>query len=328
MINDFYRRRMSAAFTLLEVLLTLSMSVVLMILVGAAIQFYARDMNVRDMDIRQTQLAAAVMQMIEDDLRATLHNQPVDTSGLEALLAASAQQVSGGGGGGDSEDLTAAGIESEDETTTVETSTLDLTSGAAVLETPGLIGNQYQIQIDLSRLPRLEEYVAMLDETTTDIDDVPSDLKTVAYFVQAAGMIGGVQDPLNSLDPEAAGEVTGGLVRRSLDRAATVYAVSNGNLTLLNQTGELLAPEITAIEFSYWDGLNWELEWSSDEYGELPLAVQVRIYMTDPNASAEAISAAAMVPGSEGMRAFSHIVRLPLARPIEEEDDDLTGVGI
>ncbi len=38
----------------------------------------------------------------------------------------------------------------------------------------------------------------MLDETTTDIDDVPSDLKTVAYFVQAAGMIGGVQDPLNS----------------------------------------------------------------------------------------------------------------------------------
>ncbi len=79
------------------------MSVVLMILVGAAIQFYARDMNVRDMDIRQTQLAAAVMQMIEDDLRATLHNEPVDTSGLEALLAASAQQVSGGGQGGGGE---------------------------------------------------------------------------------------------------------------------------------------------------------------------------------------------------------------------------------
>jgi hypothetical protein len=305
------------------------MSVVLMILVGAAIQFYARDMNVRDMDIRQTQLAAAVMQMIEDDLRATLHTEPVDTSGLEALLAASAQQAGGGGqgGGGDSEDLSAAGIDSDEETMTAETSTLDLTSGAAVLQTPGLIGNQYQIQIDLSRLPRLEEYVAMLDETTTDIDDVPSDLKTVAYFVQSPGMIGGVQDPLNLLDPDAATEETGGLVRRSLDRAATVHAVTNGNLTLLNQTGELLAPEITGIEFSYWDGLNWELEWSSDEYGELPLAVQVRIYMTDPNASEETLTAAAMVPGSEGMRAFSHIVRLPLARPIEEEED-LTEAGL
>ena len=168
----------------------------------------------------------------------------------------------------------------------------------------------------------------MLDEMTTDIDDVPSDLKTVAYFVQAPGMIGGVQDPLDSLDPEANAENTGGLVRRSLDRAATVEAVTNGNLTLLNQTGELLAPEITGIEFSYWDGLNWVLEWSSDEYGELPLAVQVRIYMTDPNASEETLNAAAMVPGSEGMRAFSHIVRLPLARPIEEQEEDLTGAGL
>ena len=94
MIRKLNHRRAMAAFTLLEVLLTLSMSVVLMMLVGGAIQFYARDMNVRDMDIRQTQLAAAVMQMIEDDLRATLHTEPVDTSGLEALLASSAQQTS------------------------------------------------------------------------------------------------------------------------------------------------------------------------------------------------------------------------------------------
>ena len=42
------------AFTLLELVLALSMSVVLMVLIGGALQFYARDMNVRDMDIRQT----------------------------------------------------------------------------------------------------------------------------------------------------------------------------------------------------------------------------------------------------------------------------------
>ena len=66
------KRHVMRAFTLLEVLLTLAMSVVLMGLIGAAFQFYAVDMNVRNMDIQQTQLAAAVMQMIEDDLRATL----------------------------------------------------------------------------------------------------------------------------------------------------------------------------------------------------------------------------------------------------------------
>src|SRR6056297_1817109 len=86
-------------FTLLEVLLTLAMSVVLLVLVGGAIQFYARDMNVRNMDIRQTQLAAAVMQMIEDDLRATLHGELPDPSGLESVLSA----AGGGGGQGSSQ---------------------------------------------------------------------------------------------------------------------------------------------------------------------------------------------------------------------------------
>ncbi len=321
------------AFTLLEVVLTLAMSVVLMVLVGAAIQFYARDMNVRDMDIRQTQLAAAVMQMIEDDLRATLHSVPMDTAPLEELFAAS---TGGQGGGGQTEDLSAAGIESDETAVPIEDSTeVDLQSGVAVLQTPGLIGNQYQIQLDLSRLPRLEEYVAMLDETTADIDDVPSDIKTVAYFVQGAGVIGGVQDQLNTLDPDPSLTSQGGLVRRSLDRAVTVQAASTGSLSLLNQTGELLAPEIVGIEFSYWDGVTWQLQWSSDEFGELPLAVQVRLSMRDERLFAEESAlltsstvSATMAAPSE-VRTFNHIVRLPLAKPIEETtEEDLTGAGI
>ncbi|MGI9472218.1 MAG: PulJ/GspJ family protein [Rubripirellula sp.] len=323
------RHHKISGFTLLEVLLTLAMSVVLMALVGSAIQFYARDMNVRDMDIRQTQLAAAVMQMIEDDLRSTLHTQPMDMSGLEALLSASVGDAAGGGGGGgEEEDLSAAGLGGgEDLTEPVEAASLDLTSGVAVLTTPGLIGNQYQVQLDLSRLPRLEEYVALLDETTADIEDVPSDMKTVAYFVQDAGSIGGVQDPLAQLEPDA--ELSpGGLVRRSLDRSATVEAASTGNLTTLNQTGELLAPEISGIEFSYWDGLTWQFEWSSDEYGELPLAVQVRIYMVDPLLSATQDADSISMMGADSMRVFSHIVRLPMAQPIEEEEEDLTGAGL
>ena len=43
-------------------------------------------------------------QMIEDDLRSTLHPQPVDTAALEALLMATAGGDSGGGAGAAGED--------------------------------------------------------------------------------------------------------------------------------------------------------------------------------------------------------------------------------
>lgn len=318
------------AFTLLEVLLALALSVVLVGLVGGALRFYAIDMNVRDMDIRQTQLAAAVMQMIEDDLRATLHAEPLDTSGLESLLASTA----GAGGGADAgDDLSAAGIDGgeSDEDLLAEESllTTDLQSGVAVLQSPGLIGNQTQVQIDLSRLPRLEEYVTYLDPTVGNLEDVPSDLKTVAYFVQPPGVVGGIQDPLDQLgapptDASTADAASaGGLVRRSLDRAATSYAASTGGMAMLNQTGELLAPEITGIEFAYWDGVTWQTQWSSDEYGELPLAVQVRLYMNDPTTAITG-----EVTADSTVRTFMHVVRLPLARPIEEEETDLMGAGI
>lgn len=326
------------AFTLLEILLTLAMSVVLMILIGGAIQFYTRNMNVRDMDIRQTQLAAAVMQMIEDDLRATLHSEPTDLSGLEAVLQASAGD-GGGGGGGDpaagDEDLSAAGIDaSADETVLADVTTMDLTGGAAVLGSPGLIGNQTQIQVDLSRLPRLEEYVLMMDQDATDIDDIPSDLKTVAYFVQPPGTIGGIEDSLSTMIPDA--ELTeslalsdgenggGGLVRRSLDRAATTQAASTGALTLLNQTGELLAPEVLAIEFEYWDGTMWQFQWSSDEFGELPMAVKVVLTMADPTVMAADGSG----PDASATRTFTHVVRLPLAQPIDTTEDADTEVAL
>lgn len=315
------------AFTLLELVLALSMAVVLMVLIGGAIQFYSRDMNVRDMDIRQTQLAAAVMQMIEDDLRATLHPQPVDTAALEELLAATSGGETGGANDtAEDQDLSAAGIDSDSDSGLIGDELLaeiDLTSGVSVLTTPGLVGNQTQIQIDVSRLPRLEEYVSMMNVNTADIDDIPSDIKTVAYFVQGAEMLGGIQDSLAIAEAELGLDTDlnrGGLVRRSLDRAATVEAANTGSLSLLNQTGDLLAPEIAAIEFSYWDGVTWQIEWSSDEYEELPLAISVSLTLrSEGNSDVQ----------GDSPRVFTHIVRLPLAKPIDQtEEEDLSEAGL
>ena len=335
MPSDHYQgehiRSRRSGFTLLEVLLTLSLSVILMALVGSVFEFYTQEMDSSDLDIRQTMLASAILQMIEDDLRATIHGEPADMEALEAILAANGGALAsaaggGGGGGGDGDGGGGAGDlpdedlgEAEDEE---EIEAPELDSGIATLSEPGLIGNQYQIQVDVSRLPRLEEHFVLINEdTNTTIQDFPSDIKTVSYYVQQVG--GGVEDELandtNSLSD------TGGLVRRSLDRAATTFALENGNFNLLNQTGDVVAPEVVALEFSYWDGVTWLLEWNSDEIGELPFAIKVQLTMAD--IKADQSSASTEQPN---LRVFTHIIRIPLARVIEEEEEeeDLSAAGI
>ena len=306
-------------FSLLEVLLTMSMAVVLMGLVNWAFTFYTRDMNSSNFDIQQTQVAAALLQMIENDLRATLHPEPIDMSALEEALSSVGGQGGGGAAGaetGDPGDLSAAGIDDLEE---IEETPEEVTTGVAVLQTPGLIGDQYQLQIDASRLPRLEEYNALLDADTTNLNDVPSDLKTIAYYVQAPETAGGVTDPLDALNTNGEQSLSGGLVRRSLDRSITKYAAENGNLSSLNQTGELLGPEVVGIEFQYWDGVTWQIEWSSDELEELPLAVRIDLQMKNPNAEEAGLAET----DQNAIRTFTHIVRLQMARPIEEDEEIL-----
>jgi prepilin-type N-terminal cleavage/methylation domain-containing protein len=306
-------------FTLLELLLTLSLAVVLMTLVNSAFQFYVGQMDSSDQEMQRTMLATAVMQMIEDDLRATLHPEPLDTSALENLLAKTAAAAGGGGGGSGGGAADAAS--DSDEAAAGEQESGSLVTTIAVLDKPGLIGNQFQIQIDTSRLPRLEEYVVMMDADPATLTDPPSDLKTVTYFVQQAGMIG-VDDATSAAGQATAnaandgGGAGGGLVRRVLDRSAQNYAMTTGNVNALNQTGDLLAPEIAAIEFQYWDGLIWQIEWNSDQMGGLPLAVKIQMTMIDP----------AIDPNEQEPRVFQHVVRLPMAQPAEvsEEDDTMT----
>ncbi len=303
-------------FTLLELFLTLSMAVVLMTLVNAAFRFYAVDMDSSDTDMRRTMLASAVMQMIEDDLRASLHPEPLDTSALETLLASTAASATGGGNTGDAGDPGDAAAAGMDDPALEEELTTSVT-GVAVLQTPGLIGDQYQLQIDTSRLPRLEEYAVLMDVDPGNLADLPSDLKTVTYYVQAADSIG-IEDPLAKLDATTS-TTAGGLVRRVLDRSATTFASTSGNLAALGQTGELLAPEVTGIEFSYWDGVTWQIEWNSDELGELPLAVKIQMVMIDP----------LVAESEQEPRVFQHVVKLTMAKIIEEEEEeDLSGVGL
>lgn len=342
-------------FTLLELLLALSLSAVVALLIGGLIQLYLLNENRGRENVRQAQVARAVLSMIAEDIRTTVRYQPFDTSGLQQMLSGSAASMmgmpsgmagggaSGAGGGGSSVGgggvSTGSGAPSAENQNTGSTS--PSTGGTGSLPTgtsggagsasgggrtsaagggtsinfpsssgsgsagsssggasassatsdqisvpPGVYGSEASIEIDVSRMPRPDEYTMRPgDLSIGTLGDMPSDIKTVSYYVQSPRS-DGILDPLSRLTSEtststsgASVSTNGGLVRRSLDRAVTQYAYQVGNTTQLLRTGELIAPEVLGIEFSYFSAANgWQTQWDSSTLG-LPSVVKVTIAM-------------------------------------------------
>jgi hypothetical protein len=124
----------------------------------------------------------------------------------------------------------------------------------------------------------------MSNSLTGSLGDMPSDIKTIGYYVQSPRP-DGVQDPLAALSQQAttangasSTPSNGGLVRRSVDRAITQYAYENGRSDQLLKTGQIVAPEVMAIEFQYFDGTQWLAEWDGSQLG-LPHVVKITIAM-------------------------------------------------
>lgn len=329
------RPAVRGGFSLLELLLTLALAVVLMSMVGAAFSFYATRLDVRDTDVRRVQLAQAILSMIADDLRGAIHPPEFDDAALSALLASAAGGAAPPGVG---QDLSAAGLDDtsggdlEPASTTPSESmdAVDLSTGTMTSERPGLLGNQTQLQFDVSRLPRSEEYQPILDpDAIGETTDVPSDIKTVTYYIQPVG--GGVTDPLQTVGgnsplsnaPAAGSNLGGGLVRRSIDRAVTKWALENGAMTSLLASGDLIATEVVGLEFQYWDGIQWQMSWDSDVAGTLPMAIQVTLTMLEGDPGGEATDSEAAT------RVYEHIIRLPMGRPLElTATEDLSAAGL
>lgn len=280
------KRKQRGGFTLLELMLSLALIVVATVLIGSLMQLYARNFATRGDDIRRQQLARSILTMIADDIRAVVVEQEYDPSVLEQLFGASSQ----GGGGAEETDASGglsglasdSGMDSElglegygDEGSMTD----DLSMMATSSLPPGIYGSQTQLMVDVSRVPRPDEYIieqtSMVDGT---VNDVPGDLKMVTYYIQTETNQG-VEDAMAVFNTTAgSGGFASGLVRRQLDRNVTAYSEEMGDTSRLLRTGDLLAPEVIALEFSYFDGTQWLTTWDSSTQS-LPWLVQISLAM-------------------------------------------------
>ena len=169
-------------FTLLEVILAPSMTVVVMAAIGVAIHLHLRSGDKqRGVGIERDQLARTLIRRIADDIRAAVRREPFDDAGLQALMAsaegaakaltegAGQQSTSsagsgGAGGAGAAGTADAAGTAGSAGTaTTIGESAEDMaeettqTTGSPSLA-PGLFGNEFEIQVDVGRIPRADEF--------------------------------------------------------------------------------------------------------------------------------------------------------------------------
>ena len=305
--------------TLLELMLSLSLSALVFVAIGMAMDLNVRAMDVRQGYVEEAQLARAILKRISDDLRGTVRPSNVETDDAQDTAGSSLS-------GESSTDPSAPGDDFSDASSTEDSSTDVATEDASTLIPPpqlGLYGTLNQLQVDVSRLPRPDEYnPAMSSVEDFQTIDIPSDIKTVAYYLQAAQILPPGEDEIRFSRQED--QLAGGLVRRELDRSIARYAAESGDTATLTMTGEVLAPEVTSLEFYYFDGLAWVTQWDSEMLKGLPQAVRVVITIRPARSAIrpEMIGLTNSVTAIEqGDLVYSLVVQLPLAEPPETMGD-------
>ncbi len=272
-------------FTLLEVVLALGLTLIVISAIGVSIDLYLRLYDSGRANVEEALLARAVLRRIADDIRGTVQYAPMDAEKLTSGIADQTAQNNENQNDQSSENQDPNATQGESPSEEPDLESLDLSS-TGPQSVPGLYGNSYQLQIDVSRLPRIDQYMlagaegdisAAAQTTGAAVYDRLSDVRNVAYYIfgdTSALALGG--------DPSM--QMGCGLVRRDMDRASALFATQSGQESDMDAAAEVLAPEVEAIQFAYYDGKNmeWLSSWDSSQYGGLPMAVQITLTIARP----------------------------------------------
>jgi len=127
-----------------------------------------------------------------------------------------------------------------------------------------------------------------------------SDLATVAYFV--GGTATGI------LQHASAGP---GLARLEGDRLALSMADKQSNVAALAARTQILATEVTALRFRYFDGFEWRSNWDSKVMSGLPKMIEVELQLRPSSSGANQAAA------SNAANTYQLFIALPMAKPID-----------
>ena len=287
-------------FSLLELILALALTVVVGGMIITGIRVYMVQLNRQQSNIERQTVARSSLNMVASDLRAALQYKANDYSGLYELFES--QALAAG-------TVTAEEIEEEEEEDG------DLVADEEVVDfRPSFIGSANAIRLDVSRLPRLDQYNPLITSVNQE-DRTPSDIRSISYFF--SDQPGRSQEQVD-FSPT---DVTGGLYRRSIDRAVANFAGEDSIVDFPDERSELVAAEVSEIGFRYFDGEGWVDNWDSEESGGFPSAVEISIVINPFRSQGSSSQGSDTRTESQAGEFHRLVVHLPMAElPPEEED--------
>ena len=97
---------------------------------------------------------------------------------------------------------------------------------------------------------------------------------------------------------------------------ATQLVEEKGGAATALSGQQALAPEVSALQFRYFDGLAWYTTWDSEEAGRLPRALEVTLEFA-PSKSRPGPALRVAVSGS--VNQVRSVILIPIADPLPAE---------
>ena len=336
------------AYTLFEVMLSLALILVLMTLIGTALNTHLRSQFHNRLQVEEAQLARTLLNRIADDIRHVV----LDPERDESAASNTSEEDTDDTSGDDETDSTSYDEDYDYEYNIVGTK-------------KGIYGGPNWLQIDTYRTIPGERFAYNADnvydysgidneEYIPELDLLACGQKTVLYYLgYDTGMVEGDEEFLKrqkgtSVEPDRykqgllTSNVKYGLYYREMNRAITEYAVEQGSDAAndMADNDEHLAPEVDNLEFYYYvnddpdhsvlEG-EWLDEWDMDaENGQLPLAIEIRISIRRKTYKPSLIGGL-MSNEDERERVVTYSLVVPLSREMidlsETEESTETGTG-
>ena len=285
-----------AAFTLLEVILALTLAVFLLGAIFTAMdQSWKMSASGRE-EMERSQLARALLRKISLDIRSIAYVPPPTTDSTDATGSSTSS-------GGTSSSGSTGGTSTSGGTTSAASSTGGSSTTATEPTEPsptsiGIRGNAQRVEMHISRARRDLEFSAQVDGNK--LQSRTSDLRAVTYQLSIAG----------------SGAPLVGLIRTEGDRMAVQQVEEKGGAAASMSAQQALSPEVNYLHFRFFDGRAWYPTWDSEEAARLPRAVEVTIGFAPPQTH---VGPALRVAVSGSTNQFRTVVLIPIADPLPEE---------